>query len=67
MIFEKYDWCDDRIAFFEIDQMRHNLWNSISMGKLIIQITYPNLNIDNVYFRIQSSCVRQLINKRYDK
>lgn len=63
MIFEKYDWCDDRIAFFQIDQMRHNLWDSIGMRKLLIQITYPNLNIDNVYFRIQSSCVRQLINR----
>lgn len=42
MIFEKYDWYDDRVAFLKIDQMRNNLWDKA--GDLI---WVPQANIDS--------------------
>lgn len=55
MIFEKYDWYDDKIAFFEIDQIRENLWNELGMKQVMINFTYRDLNIDRAKDSINNS------------
>lgn len=55
MIFEKYDWCKDRVAFFEIDQIRENLWNELGMKQIMINFTYRDLNIDTTKDLINNS------------
>lgn len=55
MIFEKYDWCKDRVAFFEIDQIRENLWNELDMKQIMIKFTYRDLNIDRLKISINNS------------
>lgn len=55
MIFEKYDWYDDKIAFFEIDQIRENLWNELGMKQVMIRFTYRDLNIDRIKDSINNS------------
>lgn len=55
MIWLKYDWCEDRCAFLRIDSMRENLWSSLHMKRLIIKITYRDLNLDTVRNSVGSS------------
>lgn len=62
MIFEKYDWCKDRVAFFEIDQMRENLWNELGAKSLMINFTYRDLNIDRAKDSINNSVWNKLKN-----
>lgn len=59
MIFEKYDWCDDRVAFFEIDQIRENLWNELGAKSIMINFTYRDLNIDTIKDLINNSLWRK--------
>jgi len=59
MIFEKYDWYDDKIAFFEIDQIRENLWNELGMKQIMINFTYRDLNINRIKDSISNSVWRK--------
>lgn len=63
MIFEKYDWCKDRVAFFGIDQVRENLWNELGMKQIVINFTYRDLNIDRVKDLINNSVWSKLKNE----